>query len=269
MAPRQIQVSSTDLLPKASAGAKVKKACAPRRPRTCLPARGYRRFRRNGKLNVAPHGENIITSEENKNSPFLKLPAELRNKIYNYALGDYLIDMKGYSSRKNRVYKIQSIGQPAECCRYNPFNLLRVCRQVYVETHMYPHQLSKFCYGWVPWSAPRPSTGVGKRLMRPWQWASIKTIGITAFNGKVGFGVESLLPQFQGLEVIQIRSVTAWTYQYTGGVTCLVEPTEMEKKDIMVMAEEVAHDMRKATGVKVELGELQVLHQKGFDDDLE
>jgi hypothetical protein len=63
----------------------------------------------------------------NQNSPLLRLPAELRNKIWEYALGAMEFRLLYRSSRKIPV-------QPKPSEKKNAFALLRVCRQIYSET---------------------------------------------------------------------------------------------------------------------------------------
>jgi hypothetical protein len=81
--------------------------------------RGYRKYR-DGTLNVTPIGHEIALVKQNaKDSPFLRLPAELRRRVYEYVLGK---DAVSTSSLRR-------------------FALLQVSRQIYLETARLPFNL--------------------------------------------------------------------------------------------------------------------------------
>lgn len=101
-----------------------RKTITPRRNK-----RGYRRYR-GGTLNVTPIGHEIALVERNAAaSPLLRLPPELRARIYGYALGGYTIR--------------PLIGNQAATTSVTPrFALLRVSRQLYQETSRLPSTLN-------------------------------------------------------------------------------------------------------------------------------
>ncbi|KAF2850756.1 hypothetical protein T440DRAFT_518050 [Plenodomus tracheiphilus IPT5] len=95
-----------------------------------------RRFE-NGLLNF----EHIrITQENAKQSPLLRLPAELRNQIWELVLGGNIcyVDRKPWSmhNRKRQSFRVTNVHSA----------LLRICRQVYSETALLPFQLNEFCF---------------------------------------------------------------------------------------------------------------------------
>jgi hypothetical protein len=88
-------------------------------------------------------------------SPLLKLPAELRNTIYDYVLSGYHVHYgikpsfrvrTGFPKPPPNPLKISVIdthsGKPPES--RHPFALLRVCLQLYSEATVLPHRWSGF-----------------------------------------------------------------------------------------------------------------------------
>ncbi|EMD94207.1 hypothetical protein COCC4DRAFT_79558 [Bipolaris maydis ATCC 48331] len=105
------------------------------------PARGYHTFR-NGMLNVTPKGgekdmRELISSsvKANQQSPLLRLPAEVRNMIWEFALGRRLYEIKPRKVYGRRTYPR---GDPSEV------SLLRVCRQIYAEAASIPLRQNTF-----------------------------------------------------------------------------------------------------------------------------
>ncbi|KAH4935009.1 hypothetical protein HBI79_080080 [Parastagonospora nodorum] len=116
MAPRKPAAAD-----KAKEPLAVKKSSVVKRP-----ARGYHKFK-NGMLNVRPKGDEKALVSSNQNSQLLRLPAELRNRIWKYALGAMEFRPLYRSSGKSSF-------QPKPSEKKNAFALLRVCRQIYSET---------------------------------------------------------------------------------------------------------------------------------------
>ncbi|KAJ4343307.1 hypothetical protein N0V87_000529 [Didymella glomerata] len=77
MAPRK--PAATAKLPKKHKASESNKV-------TKRPARGYHKYK-NGLLNVTPKGGERELVESNSKSPLLSLPAEIRNRIWEYTLG--------------------------------------------------------------------------------------------------------------------------------------------------------------------------------------
>ncbi|KAF2253363.1 hypothetical protein BU26DRAFT_399624, partial [Trematosphaeria pertusa] len=67
-----------------------------------------------------------------RESPLLRLPAELRNKIYSYVLGGRLWELKDTLTAGSR--------------EKNSMSLLRVCRQINAETASLPFELGTFSF---------------------------------------------------------------------------------------------------------------------------
>jgi hypothetical protein len=81
--------------------------------------------------------QNSITLRNQREAPFLRVPAELRNEIYSLVLhiGKWLIDDTGraYIFKDDRLY---------ESSHY--LVLLKICRQIYHETRLLPFSLNSF-----------------------------------------------------------------------------------------------------------------------------
>ncbi|KAF9699642.1 hypothetical protein EKO04_002656 [Ascochyta lentis] len=84
-------------------------------------------------------------------SPLLRLPGEIRNKIWRYALGEHEISIAELSHEKttNEIHDIRTL-YPAT--KIPPgfvppnFQLPRVCRQLYVESSPYVYTLNTFTF---------------------------------------------------------------------------------------------------------------------------
>jgi len=68
-----------------------------------------------------------------RESPFLQLPPEIRNRIYEYALSRSHVQKHRYHSLWVGLSTTQ-----------DPFALLFVCRQIYAETAVLPYRLTRF-----------------------------------------------------------------------------------------------------------------------------
>ncbi|KAH4935014.1 hypothetical protein HBI79_080140 [Parastagonospora nodorum] len=111
------------------------------------PARGFHRFR-NGMLNVTPKGGELELVEANQDSPLLRLPGELRSRIWEYVLGGY--ELRSMDIKNSQQITIQRMVPPfAE--RRNGTQLLRTCRQIYTETALLPYRANTFVfYTYIP-----------------------------------------------------------------------------------------------------------------------
>ncbi|KAF2277408.1 uncharacterized protein EI97DRAFT_290545 [Westerdykella ornata] len=96
----------------------------------------------NGLLDIERKGRYPKLFRENANSPLLRLPPEIRNMIFRYAVGGMTFDftacerpwlqrLRGWKPRVNNPIK-------------NCFSLLRVCRQIYSETALLPFSANTF-----------------------------------------------------------------------------------------------------------------------------
>ncbi|CAE7000757.1 hypothetical protein CFE70_001059 [Pyrenophora teres f. teres 0-1] len=77
-----------------------------------------------------------ITQLNATNSPLLRLPAELRNQIYEYALGGHIFYF--YTECSNEY--------PHDRFFHNDIALVYVCRQLNAETALLPYALNSFIY---------------------------------------------------------------------------------------------------------------------------
>ncbi|KAF3001930.1 hypothetical protein E8E13_006799 [Curvularia kusanoi] len=126
------------------------------------PRRKFHRYR-SGFLNVAPkRHEKKITLDNQRQSPLLRLPPELRNMIWAYALGDTVYRGDGYENSRDRKFA-------AEDPSISP-KLLETCRQIYSETAMLPFRLNTFSLG----SRERMVTSF--EAVRPHQRRQIKVL---------------------------------------------------------------------------------------------
>ncbi|KAF3046619.1 hypothetical protein E8E12_011254 [Didymella heteroderae] len=96
----------------------------------------------NGMLDVTrKSGKHVKAIKANSQSPLLRLPPELRNRIWEYTLGGHVFDVttRGIFKRRKRIFKAKVWGLPK-----NTFALLGVCRQIYAETVLLPYRHNAF-----------------------------------------------------------------------------------------------------------------------------
>ncbi|KAF1997457.1 hypothetical protein P154DRAFT_578878 [Amniculicola lignicola CBS 123094] len=134
----------------------------------------------NGMLNPTPWGKWVAISETNWNeAPLLRLPPEIRNRIYTFVLSGYTgtIEYNGVSLKiTRRRVEDKGAGISREGLP-NIFSILRVCRQIYSEAALTPVRLTAFrgCYVnpyCFPWSTGSP-------LLRRFQREGIAVISFT------------------------------------------------------------------------------------------
>ncbi|KAG9188772.1 hypothetical protein G6011_07477 [Alternaria panax] len=76
-------------------------------------------------VKISSDEKNEATKRNTAESPLLRLPAELRNEIYKYALGRHVYPVPGDGRKNPRA-----------------LNLVRVCRQIQQEAAFLPYSLS-------------------------------------------------------------------------------------------------------------------------------
>ncbi|PVH96551.1 hypothetical protein DM02DRAFT_477271, partial [Periconia macrospinosa] len=103
------------------------------------PTRGFHTYK-GGLLNVMPKTpeESQKAKANNENSPLLRLPRELRDRIWSEALGGQTFNVKGVGHRSPASFDGGS----------NAISLLRTCRQIYSETALIPYKTSVFHGGY-------------------------------------------------------------------------------------------------------------------------
>ncbi|KAF3040226.1 hypothetical protein E8E11_007275 [Didymella keratinophila] len=92
-----------------------------------------------------------IAQRNSVGSPLLRLPGEIRDRIWRYALGDHQVDIQDFSQEEpvDSVYDLQTLYPDTLCLPgfVRPtFQLPRVCRQVYVEASPYVYTLNTFAF---------------------------------------------------------------------------------------------------------------------------
>jgi hypothetical protein len=103
-------------------------------------------------------------------SAFLLLPRELRDDIYEYALGDYII----FSTQPERP--LAMFLQSAEYTK-NPLAILLACRSTYAEARLVPFAVNAF---WYRPTCPPPHSDINtwmKKLL-PAQLNAIRTVSL-------------------------------------------------------------------------------------------
>ncbi|KAF1997459.1 hypothetical protein P154DRAFT_578880 [Amniculicola lignicola CBS 123094] len=127
---------------------------------------GVRTFA-NGMLNAAPFGLLTAIYERNQiKSPLLRLPPELRNRIFKLAIGDSVVVMNPTWSRILHGFPSMDVMTlPA---------LPRVCRQLYSETNMLPFATYEFRYSYGYHEEVHP----GHKAFLPFQKSAISTVSI-------------------------------------------------------------------------------------------
>ena len=84
-------------------------------------------------------------------SPLLRLPPELRNKIWQYALGEHCIDIRDLNTEEPTA-SIHDNHTPSPDPHHHPlfirptFQLPKVCRQTYLESSPYIYTLNTFAF---------------------------------------------------------------------------------------------------------------------------
>ncbi|KZM25614.1 uncharacterized protein EKO05_0001866 [Ascochyta rabiei] len=114
--------------------------------------RGLRR--KDGLLNtfVAARSELMRIAERNSiESPLLRLPGEIRDKIWRYALGEHEISIQNLSREEvvSDGYEIRTLHSEALVSPgfvRHTFQLPKVCRQVYVESSHHVYLLNTFTF---------------------------------------------------------------------------------------------------------------------------
>ena len=145
--------------------------------------------------------------QANQQSPLLRLPTELRTKIWSYVLGSTIYRGKGYSYTGDDQFV------PVD--RSISLTLLQTCRQIYSETTMLPFTLNIFSVG--KFRCVRS----GFRIMRSHQRKSIKHIRLEldiesdAQAPQLAEMKTSIEPYFPSLETIELfvysGGLSAWT----------------------------------------------------------
>lgn len=117
--------------------------------------------------------------------PFLRLPAELRNKIYMYALGGktWIIALQGGRGSYQSQPDLDDVST-------HPMALLQSCRQVYAEASLFPYAYNTFegwhgghLHVWVQSLSHDQRTAVAsiRRTQRSWVIQSATGLAVSPF----------------------------------------------------------------------------------------
>lgn len=134
-----------------------------------------------------------------KQSPLLKLPPELRNKIYDHVLEGMCVSLVKYNNSKpNHIEYIHS----ASGCAIvgNPLNLLSVCRQVYLEASLLPYTLNSFQIRYSRAQEPQED------CLRSSQLEAVKKVALPAPTGSVRRLFINVLQHLPGIQEITMLS---------------------------------------------------------------
>jgi hypothetical protein len=85
----------------------------------------------------------IRSLRNQQQSPLLRLPAELRNKIYGHVLGGFIISFRTSRPRHHCLIRFKVSRKIGE---FKPSNLLLICRQINAEAQLLPFELNEFNY---------------------------------------------------------------------------------------------------------------------------
>ncbi|KAF2118342.1 hypothetical protein BDV96DRAFT_597183 [Lophiotrema nucula] len=129
----------------------------------------------NGMLNPQPRGQWItITQFNSQQSPLLRLPAEVRIQIWEYALGGLWIRLGlrlSHGTMKAYIFAIrEEFSKHYRPTKKRYFDLLQVCRQIYSETALLPWSLNPV--------SPPPDIGSQRTGILPAQVNAITTLQI-------------------------------------------------------------------------------------------
>ncbi|KAH6638259.1 hypothetical protein C7974DRAFT_157487 [Boeremia exigua] len=99
---------------------------------------------KNGLLDVTSKcGEHLEIVKMNSEAPLLRLPAELRNRIWEYTLGGNIFDVVFVETYKGRYVEEKTFVH-SRTFKPNTNALLQVCRQIYMETALIPFSHNAF-----------------------------------------------------------------------------------------------------------------------------
>ncbi|KAH7076491.1 hypothetical protein BKA63DRAFT_593897 [Paraphoma chrysanthemicola] len=137
------------------------------------PSRGFHRFR-GGMLNVTPKGGEKELVRGNQNSPLLRLPPEIRARIWELVLGGNILRSchSGSGDYRQENYRFNPpVSQPLL-----GLDLLRLCRQAYFETALLPYKMNTFHFDYI---------GCGEsdaKYLKPFQRAEIVDIQLDTLS---------------------------------------------------------------------------------------
>ena len=186
-----------------------------------------------------------ISAETNaQSSPLLRLPAELRNRIFGYVLGGHEVrfvwEDKPRHQRSNRIFEIQRAGENSvmtseEKKRF--LSLTLASRQIYTETAMLPFAANTFVF--VGLRHPEEAEKWLAQLFLPAQQNAIATVQCPIQNLFFDFAM--------GLVGLVASRHCLGIFRQLEGLQCLIVETENFRLNVLGK-EVVAGKIRRAHG---------------------
>jgi hypothetical protein len=195
---------------------------------------------------LSPDFQQHLSTERNRSeSPLLRLPAELRNQIFEYALHEHT--GRTFQVDKRNIHEGRFLKKPA----FNALDLLQVSRQVYAETAALPVRRNTYFFVQQP-NDTRFFNGLSTvhkaaitsvklefvryDLEKLWLWDIDVWSG---FNSPEFAFLESL----PGLRIVHVNVVTIWDYP-------LSLEDELRAEEIVT---ELQHDLRANLGEGIDV----------------
>ncbi|KAF2266058.1 hypothetical protein CC78DRAFT_567145 [Lojkania enalia] len=170
-------------------------------PRLPRKKRVYRL--KNGTISLLHTPPNLLkATQHNANLPLLKLPPELRNKIYGYVLDNVEVEIGSW--RKSRIID-QASGKHIPA-RHSPLLLPSICRQVHNETAGLVYERCVFSFS----SKPTLIAWYDDKIGKSFQLNAIRTIKTGHYFFGNGFEYEAgmfseLFPNLTTLIIAKCR----------------------------------------------------------------
>jgi hypothetical protein len=178
-------------------------------------------------LRIDPGGMLVtLPSTHQNNSPFLQLPGETRNRIYELILGGRLISIASrklpkhvVTNRSSYYAVIEPYATPGNWYRVNEWEYVRcslqillVCKQIYLDARLLPFTLNTFDYQ----TLGSVHCIQAWRQQRPSQTEAIRTLRLDTKNGEIAkntFEALPLLPDLRAIEfTVDVSSFNGRSY---------------------------------------------------------
>jgi hypothetical protein len=186
-----------------------------------------------------------MTQQNQLDSPILRLPAELRNKIYQYIFGDKVIGLyvlpkipRAKGSRNGEYQRVtKSNIEALSSGRHDnmpqngkpsyTFALVKVCRQIYSEARMLPFHLNTF-------GVPRPDDLKFLLSVMQLQLSEVRTVRLTTNNGcPTCWSDLQSMSHFDGVQTIEILAYLRPRFGQTGSLLLTDEAVEMREEALV------------------------------------
>ncbi|KAH7076427.1 hypothetical protein BKA63DRAFT_282354 [Paraphoma chrysanthemicola] len=161
----------------------------------------------NGLLDVKPYGEFVaITNRNLEDSPLLRLPPEIRNRIFKYALCGH--KLRPFLSFEHfRTSELQGVVAANRKLAKGRFELLLTSRQIYAETAALPYILTTFAFQrtyhihqWLSVLDRHPVQKKRLRYIKTLQCASMPSDSVSEHQCHKAFPLD----RFCGLERVEL-----------------------------------------------------------------